>query len=85
MKTLKETLRDFFKLFLIFGLPFILLAIGLTIESKTDAKIWNNGICIECNEEMQFSGASHLRSGGKLFYYTCENCGHTIEVHSIRK
>ena len=84
MKILKETLRDFFRLFLIF-LPFVLLAIGLTIESKSDEKIWNNGVCIECNEEMKFSGASPLRNGGNLYYYTCENCGHTIEVHSIRK
>lgn len=85
MKALKETLCDCFKLFLFFGLPIVLLIGVLTIESKNDTKIWNNGICIECNEEMQFSGASHLRNGGNLYYYTCENCGHTIEIHSIRK
>ena len=85
MKTLKETLSFFFRFFLLFGLPIVILFVGLKVESKSDEKTWNNGICIECNEEMQFSGASHLRHGGNLYYYTCENCGHTIEVQSIRK
>lgn len=85
MKNLKENLQICFRFFLLFGLPLILLIVGLTIESKSDIKAWNNGICIECNGEMQFSGASHLRNSGNLYYYTCENCGHTIEVHSIKK
>lgn len=53
-------------------------------ETAHEEKIWNNGICSSCEGEYTFSGASHYRTSQK-YYYSCEECGHTIEVNHLQK
>lgn len=53
-------------------------------ESKWDHDTWNNGICSVCEGEYVFSGASKYRTSDSYFY-TCEDCNHTIELNSLMK
>ena len=50
-------------------------------ERNSDVKAWNNGSC-ECGSEWKFSNADHLRNGGNLYYWYCEDCGKVIELHT---
>ncbi len=44
--------------------------------------IWNNGYCSECGGKYWFSGAT--RTSMRFYYfYTCEDCDHTIYLHEI--
>lgn len=78
MKRYREEIR------LLVGLVvFIILFIFvMRMEYKGDVSKWNNGICIECNGQMKFSGGSHHRTS-EHYYYSCNDCGHTIETHSL--
>lgn len=53
-------------------------------EAKWDHDTWNNGICSVCEGEYHFSGATKYRTSD-YYFYTCEDCGHTIELNSLRK
>ena len=50
-------------------------------ERNSDIKAWNNGFC-ECGNEWKFSNVDHLRNGGNLYYWYCEDCGKVIELHT---
>lgn len=54
------------------------------MEAKMDAGVYNNGICIVCDGEYRFSGGSEYRNS-HTYYYSCEDCGHTIETNSLMK
>lgn len=64
---------------LIFWLAF---AGAITAEAKWDADLWNNGICSVCEGKYKFSSASQYRTSHH-YYYTCEDCDHTIELNSL--
>lgn len=51
-------------------------------EAKYDDEMWNNGICSTCGSDYIFNGASHYRTSDN-YYYTCKDCGHTIEINSF--
>ncbi len=53
-------------------------------EAKMDADAYNNGICSLCEGNYDFRGGSEYRSS-HTYYYTCEDCGHTIETNSLMK
>jgi hypothetical protein len=55
-----------------------------TVSVTIDQEVWNNGHCTECGGEYKFNGASKYRTRG-YYYYTCENCDHTIETNTIKK
>ena len=50
-------------------------------ERKSDVKAWNNGVC-KCGSAWEFSNVEHLRNGGNLYYWHCEDCGKIIELHT---
>lgn len=52
-------------------------------ERDKEIKTFNEGVCTECNGNYQFSGASGHAT--KKYYYTCDKCGHTIEMQEIMK
>ena len=62
----------------------LLISVACTFEMKWDAEDWNNGICSVCEGEYKFSGATKYRTS-HYYYYTCENCDHTIELNSLMK
>ena len=62
----------------------LLISVACTFEMKWDAETWNNGICSVCEGEYKFSGATKYRTSHH-YYYTCENCDHTIELNSLMK
>lgn len=65
------------------GITVGMIALGFgicAVEAKMDESVWNGGIC-QCGGEFTFSSADHLRNGGNLYYYTCNNCGEVIETH----
>ena len=51
------------------------------IINKNDKKIWNNGYCSECNAKYKLTSVSEYYFCN--YYYTCENCDHTIKLHTI--
>ena len=53
-------------------------------ENEYDVSTYNNGVCIVCEGEYKFSGATKYRTSHH-YYYTCENCDHTIELNSLMK
>lgn len=57
----------------------------ITLQSKGDDEAWNNGYCTECNEPYRFANKVHHRNGDDEYYYTCDNCGHTIVTHSLKE
>lgn len=57
----------------------------IILQSKSDDKTWNNGYCAECNGSYRFADKVHHRNGDDEYYYTCDNCGHTIVIHGLRK
>lgn len=57
----------------------------VTLQNKGDDEAWNNGYCTECNEPYRFANAVHHKNGDDEYYYTCDNCGHTIVIHGLRE
>lgn len=57
----------------------------ITLQSKGDDKAWNNGYCTECDKPYKFSSVIHHRNSDDKYYYTCNNCGHTIMIHTLRE
>ena len=53
----------------------------LYIEEKGDIISWNDGYC-ECGGTWKFSNVEHIRNGGNLYYWYCDDCGKVIELHS---
>lgn len=49
------------------------------LSYQTDAKEWNDGYCVKCEEPLRFSSASHYK-GTTYYYWTCDNCGSVIEL-----
>lgn len=74
-------------------ISFIVIMIVFTIivgfidyfEKKHDEEIYNNGICTVCDcGKYNFSSASESLNSHS-YYYTCDNCGHTIETNELMK
>ena len=59
---------------------------GLIImQRKGDDKAWNNGYCTECNKPYKFVNKVCHKNNSDEYYYTCDNCGHTIMIHGLRE
>lgn len=73
--------RDLSGLFL--ALFFIAVIMVGTIagihEEKTSKENYNNGICSICGGQYRFESAVHIKSQGDRYFYTCQECGHTIQ------
>lgn len=57
----------------------------ITLQNKGDDEVWNNGYCTECDKPYKFSSVIHHRNSDDEYYYTCDNCGHTIVIHGLRE
>lgn len=57
----------------------------ITLQNKDDDEAWNNGYCTECNKPYKFTNAVHHRNSDDEYYYTCDNCGHTIILHTLKE
>lgn len=73
------------------GIIFVVVLIGLGFglleryEKNKDIKTFNEGACTECDGRYEFRSASGTTGSSKRYYYTCDKCGHTIEVKEIMK
>ena len=59
------------------------VAVGAVIQFNynMDIKKWNNGICTACNDNYEFvTVTSGYKNNYRTYYYTCKNCGKTIET-----
>ena len=56
---------------------------GIGQESVNDHNTFNNGVCVQCGGEYRMSGATRTRMGSETFYYTCQDCGWTIETNHL--
>ena len=56
-----------------------------TLQLKGDNDAWNNGYCTECNAPYKFTSSVHHRNSDDEYYYTCNNCGHIIVIHSLKE
>lgn len=66
---------------LVFGFGFVG---ALAMEQEWDREAWNNGYC-ECGGSFELSAATKSKMGSKTFYYTCGDCGHTIETSRLMR
>ena len=55
---------------------------AIVAEHNADRKVWNDGYCSICGNEMEFVSASHGRHGTVYYYWYCDKCGHTLELTS---
>ena len=53
------------------------------LEYDNDCDTFNNGICAQCGGEYRMSGVTKTRMGSETFYYTCQDCGYTIEINCL--
>ncbi len=81
---MKNFLRVIIILFILCGF-FVLAIIGAQDAAKNANEHWNNGVCEICGGAYKFTSATHLRNGGNRYYYTCEDCDHTIMTYSLMK
>lgn len=51
-------------------------------ESVNDIDAFNNGVCVKCGGEYRFSSSTRYRMS-ETFYYTCQDCGWTIETNHL--
>ena len=63
----------------------IFFSIGAMVaqQNVNEDDTFNNGVCVQCGGEYRMSGATRTRMGSETFYYTCQNCGWTVETHSL--
>ena len=60
--------------------PFVWLVIYTNkIDVQRGIEDYNNGICKECGEELEYRGSSR-DNYGRYDYYICQN-GHIVEVY----
>jgi len=62
----------------------VLISGAFALEDNYDNEMWNNGVCSVCEGEYTFSGATKYRTSHH-YYYTCDDCGHTIEINQLMK
>ena len=74
---MKEAIK-FFAIFLV--LPILLAVLCCYCEGKSDEILWNEGHC-QCGGEWHFSNAEHIRNGGDVYYYHCQECGDVIRLY----
>lgn len=53
-------------------------------QKKAEIEYYNNGICTICGGEYKFAGGAKYHNYTE-YYYTCEDCGHTIQTSTIMK
>lgn len=51
-------------------------------ESVNDIDAFNNSVCVKCGGEYRFSSSTRYRMS-ETFYYTCQDCGWTIETNHL--
>lgn len=85
---MKELIKDFVKvMFILIIIAGIIAGLFLAVKADTEKSndLYNNGICTECGGRYRFSSSTHLKNGGDYFYYSCEDCDHTIRTNKIMK
>lgn len=63
---------------------FFLIILACKTQNEAIAERYNNGTCTECGGDYEFSGTTRTNSS-QYYFYTCDNCGHTIETNKIMK
>ena len=61
------------------------LFVGACIDQReAEIEYYNNGICTICGGEYEFAGGARTKHSSEYFY-SCEDCGHTITTSTIMK
>ena len=63
---------------LVAALSSFLITGGFYVDRKSAETAWNNGYCT-CGTEWRLVNVQKYR-GHMIYYYTCDNCGRTIEI-----
>lgn len=64
----------------IYILAIVLVVVGLAVFNNY---LWNDGQCTACdNGSYVFVNADYEVEALTHYYYSCDNCGHTIELTS---
>ena len=65
----------------------IIISFGITslffIDQAGETERWNGGICADCGGIYELSAVFERLI--TTFYYTCNNCGHTVSFAQIMK
>ena len=62
---------------------YVMKILGVTVKQNRVGQYLELS-CDVCEGEYKFSGATKYRTSHH-YYYTCENCDHTIELNSLMK
>ena len=72
------TWKKFVIALLVAVLSSFLITRGFYVDIKSAETAWNNGYCT-CGTEWRLVNVQKYR-GHMIYYYTCDNCGRTIEI-----
>ena len=78
-----DTWRGIVLSFIICCAVFFGLGVMVGQEHINNRDTFNNGVCIQCGGEYRMSGATKILMGRETFYYTCQDCGWTIETNCL--
>lgn len=52
----------------------------ITLDFKGKEERYNNGICTECQGELDLISVNRTKNGTETYYYECEDCGKIVRV-----
>ena len=62
----------------------IAVVASILVVVLADYKKWNDGICPNCEGKYTLIETTKgISAGSEKYYYRCNKCGHTIELHSF--
>ena len=79
----RDTWRGKVLSFIICYSIFFGVGVLLGLDYANDCDTFNNGVCAQCGGDYRMSGATKTRMGSETFYYTCQDCGRTIETNCL--
>lgn len=57
-----------------------LISVSLTYQNKLEDDAWNGGYCTKCGKPYRLLKVDRFGGTEGEYFYTCDNCGHTIEL-----
>ena len=68
----------------IFTVLFLIVLVKFFFFTPSNETLYNNGICSECNAGRYEYSEAVGHQLGSTYIYTCDNCGHKIEISELK-
>lgn len=81
MKAILEVLKVIIIALVTIAVLFVGVFAICSWETKDSERIYNNGVCNNCEVgQYEFSNTTKSKTGHVTYFYDCNNCGHIIET-----